>query len=89
MTVDEKLYTNFPEKIVMYSASWCPDCKRSKKLLDDNKIEYALVDLGKDNQAFLFVEKLTRRVKIPTIIFPDGTIMIEPSDMQLKRKLGL
>jgi glutaredoxin len=89
MSENENLYVNFPEKIVMYSASWCPDCKRSKKLLEENGVGYALVDIGKDNQAFLFVEKLTHRVKIPTLVFPDGTIMIEPSDAELKQKLGL
>lgn len=82
-------YTNFPEQITVFSANWCPDCKRARKLLDENQITYSLVDIGKDNEGFLFVEKLTRRVKIPTIIFPDGTTMIEPSNDELKRKLGL
>ena len=80
-------YNNFPEQITVFSASWCPDCKQARKLLDENQITYLLVDIGKDNEGFLFVEKLTRRVKIPTIIFPDGTIMIEPSNTDLNRKL--
>jgi len=80
-------YSNFPVQITVFSASWCPDCKRTKKLLDDRQVSYLLVDIGKDNDAFLFIEKLTRRVKIPTLIFPDGTIMIEPSDAELTHKL--
>jgi mycoredoxin len=47
------------------------------------------VDIGKDRDAFAFVEKLTRRVRIPTIIFPDGAILIEPSDEELAQKLGI
>ncbi len=80
-------YTNFPEVMTVFSANWCPDCKRTKNLLDSRGVHYHLVDIGKDNDAFLFIEKLTKRVKIPTIIFPDGAIMIEPSNESLIAKL--
>jgi len=82
------VYSTNPTTIVMYSASWCPDCKRSKAYFDSQGIKYIEVDIGRDNEAFLFVEKLTRRVRIPTIIFPDSTIMIEPTDDDLAHKLG-
>lgn len=75
-----------PSTIVMYSASWCPDCKRSKQFFDSRGINYLEVDIGKDNEAYLFVEKMTRRVRIPTIVFPDGTILIEPADSTLNIK---
>ncbi len=80
-------YSKFPEMITVFSASWCPDCKRAKKMLDDREVAYLLVDIGRDNEAFLFIEKLTRRVKIPTIVFPDGTLMVEPTDPELAHKL--
>ncbi len=86
---ENDLYNSNPSKMVFYSAAWCPDCRRSKAFLDENKIDYLLVDIGKDNDAFVFVEKLTRRVRIPTIIFPDGSVLIEPSDQELGTKLGL
>ncbi len=76
-----------PSKIVLYTASWCPDCKRSKLLLESFGIEYLEVDIGKDNEAYRFVEKITRRVRIPTLFFPDGTMMIEPSDETLSAKV--
>lgn len=77
-----------PSKIVMYTASWCPDCKRAKSFLDNSGASYLEVDIGKDNEAYRFVERMTRRVRIPTIIFPDGTLMIEPADSTLDFKLG-
>ena len=89
MTDSTDLYNPRPTSIVLYSASWCPDCKRSKKFLDGHQIKYLDVDIGKDNDAFIFVEKLTRRVRIPTLIFPDGAILIEPEDEELKKKLGV
>jgi glutaredoxin len=89
MAENSDLYNPRPACIVLYSATWCPDCKRSKKFLDEHKIKYLDVDIGRDNEAFMFVEKLARRVRIPTIIFPDGAIMVEPSDEELKRKLAI
>jgi glutaredoxin len=80
-------YSKFPEQLHVFSASWCPDCKRAKALLDEKQIQYVLVDIGKDNEAFLFIEKMTKRVKIPTLIFPDGTLMVEPSNADLTAKL--
>lgn len=76
-----------PSKIVMYTTSWCPGCKRSKAFLENRGIEYLEVDIGKDNEAYRFLEKITRRVRIPTIFFPDGMMMIEPADSALAAKL--
>lgn len=86
---DSDLYNPKPSGIVMYSASWCPDCKRTRKFLDDHKIKYRDIDIGKDNEAFLFIERLTRRVRIPTLVFPDGFSLVEPTDPDLARKLGV
>lgn len=82
------LYTSNPSKIVMYSTTWCPDCRRSRAYMTINKVDHIEIDIGKDRDAFSFVEKLTRRVRIPTIVFPDGTILIEPTDEELGKKLG-
>ena len=72
----------------MCAAIGGPKC-RAVKFLDENKILYLDIDIGKDNDAFIFVEKLTRRVRIPTMVFPDGSIMIEPANDELGRKLGI
>jgi glutaredoxin len=86
-TVD--LYNPNPSMLVVYSTTWCPDCRRSRNYLTSKNIQHVEVDIGKDRDAFTFIEKLTRRVRIPTIIFPDGSILIEPSDEELGKKLGL
>jgi glutaredoxin len=89
MTNSSDLYNPQPSSIVVYSTTWCPDCRRSRAFLSANKIQHIEVDIGKDREAFSFVEKLTRRVRIPTIIFPDGTVLIEPSDEELGKKVGV
>jgi glutaredoxin len=84
------LYNINPSTVVMYSTTWCPDCKRSRRFMDGNNIKYLDIDIGKDTNAVTFLETISRaRIHIPTIIFPDGTILIEPTDEELGRKLGI
>ena len=76
--------------ITVYGSSWCSDCKRAKRFLGDQQIEYTWVDVEQDEKARLFVEKHNDgKTIIPTIVFDDGTIMVEPSNAQLAEKLGL
>ena len=78
------------DKIIMYSTSWCPDCHRAKYILDKHDIDYINVDVEADEAAMLFVKQINngRRV-VPTIVFPDGSILVEPPNSVLKAKLNL
>jgi hypothetical protein len=72
----------------MYSANWCGDCRRSKRLLDSLNVEYSIIDIEADEAATAKVIEINGGMKsIPVIIFPDGTHMTEPSDIDLKAKL--
>jgi thioredoxin reductase (NADPH) len=84
------LYTRQPGNIVVYSTIWCPDCKRAKQFFGEQRIQYHNVDIEQDERAMAFVEQLNDGKRIvPTIIFPDGEILTEPSNAQLAEKLGL
>lgn len=76
--------------ITVYGADWCPDCRRSKKFLQDNSIPFTWMDTDADKDAEEFV-KLKNNGKriIPTIIFEDGSFLVEPSNEALAEKLGL
>jgi thioredoxin reductase (NADPH) len=77
-------------KIQFYGAGWCGDCVRSQKLLDQHHIEYEYLDTDANAEYAAHVEKVNKGQKrIPTIVFPDGTILVEPSDVELSEKLGL
>ena len=81
---------NMEKQIVLYGTSWCPDCKRSKQFFGEQRIPYAYVDIEHDSEAMAFVEKTNRGNRsIPTIVFPDGSVLVEPSNAQLAEKLGL
>ncbi len=78
------------EEIVLYGAHWCPDCKRSKKFLGEQMVPYRWVDIEQDKEARRYVEGVNNGKRIiPTIVFPDGDILVEPSNADLAAKLGL
>lgn len=78
------------KNLIVYGASWCSDCKRAKKFLGEQRVHYDWVDIEQDQAAQELVERLNdgKRV-IPTIVFGDGSMLVEPSNAQLAEKLGL
>jgi len=78
------------QKLRVIGASWCPDCKRAKTFLGQHRIEFEWVDMESDPTAQQEVERINggKRI-IPTIIFPDGSILTEPSNDELAEKLGI
>ena len=78
------------EKIIMYSTDWCGDCRRAKRFLDERQIVYENVNIEQVPEAMEIVKRLNHGNRsVPTIIFPDGSILVEPSAAQLAQKLGL
>jgi len=78
------------DTIIVYSTVWCPDCKRAKKFFGEQRIPYQNIDIEKDPEAMAFVEQINNGMRVvPTIIFPDGSILTEPSNAELASKLGL
>ena len=76
--------------IILYGTTWCPDCKRSKQFLGEQRIHYDWVDIENDADAMNYVEQVNRGKRIiPTIVFPDGSILVEPSNAELAEKLGI
>ena len=75
-------------QITMYSADWCGDCVRSKRLLDELNLTYTLIDIEADSAAADKVLEINGGMRsIPVIVFADGTHLTEPSDIALKAKL--
>lgn len=80
-------YSITPSQIVMYSTQYCPDCLRAKAFFETNNIPYIRVLLEGNHEATEFVMRMNNGFKsVPTIIFPDGSILVEPSWQQLKEK---
>lgn len=87
-TMDD-LYTTTPAQIVMYTTEYCPDCVRAKKFFEANHIPHLRVGLEGNAQATEFVMKVNRGYRsVPTIIFPDGSLLVEPDWEELRAKFA-
>ena len=74
-------------KITVYGAPWCPDCRQSKQFLGEQRVRYNWVDIEEGRNR---VQALNDGKQIiPTIIFDDGSILVEPSNAELAAKLGI
>jgi len=74
--------------LTMYGTRWCGDCKRARKFLDENKIIYEFIDIDLDKDGEKYVKEVNRGNRsVPTIIFPDGSVLTEPGNFVLTEKL--
>lgn len=79
-----------PVEIILYGTTWCGDTRRARAFMDRNAIAYRWIDIEKDPQACRFVESVNNGFRsVPTLVFPDGSRLTEPSMHQLAEKLGL
>src|ERR1039457_3687581 len=76
--------------ITVYGASWCPDCRRAKQFLASHRVAYEWIDLEEFPERTAEVEARNdgKRI-IPTIVFPDGSFLAEPSNDELADHIGL
>jgi thioredoxin reductase (NADPH) len=74
----------------MYGTTWCQDCKRAKQFFGEHRIAYTFVDVDEDADGLQVVEQHNAgKHVIPTIVFADGSVLVEPSNVALAAKLGL
>jgi len=62
---------------------------RVKKFFEVNNIPYLRVGLEGNSEATEFVKTINHGYKsVPTIVFPDGSILVEPAWEELKAKFS-
>jgi mycoredoxin len=76
--------------VTMYSTPWCGYCRRLKSQMEREGIAYTEVDIERDPSAADYVMKVNGgNQTVPTVVFPDGTAMTNPSLAQIKAQLSL
>ena len=89
MSEQSQLYTTTPSQIVMYTVDWCPDCRRAKFFFKRKGIEVLEVNVDMDKQAEAFIkEQNNGNRSVPTIFFPDGSKLVEPTTSILEEKFS-
>ena len=76
-------------QFTMYSTPWCGYCHRLKSQLERAGIDFEMVDIERQPEAAQIVERVNRgNQTVPTLVFPDGTAMTNPSLAQVKAQIG-
>jgi mycoredoxin len=76
------------KQIIMYGTDWCPDCVRAKLVLRRLGVDYTYINTDKDPEAEQLVIEYNQGIRIvPTIFFPDGKALVEPSNKELTTKV--
>ena len=75
--------------LTMYATRWCGYCVRLKRQLTAAGIKFAAVDIEQDPTAEQLVRDANNgNATVPTVRFPDGTLMTNPSLRQVTEKVA-
>lgn len=78
------------KKVIMYGTTWCYATRQARAVFDKNNIPYEWIDIDYDEDGRKYVESVNRGYRsVPTILFPDGSLLVEPTMLELNHKLGL
>jgi mycoredoxin len=78
-----------PGAVTVYSTVWCGYCRRLKSQLDREGIAYREVDIDHDPAAATLVMAVNEgRQTVPTVVFPDGSALTNPSVAEVKAALA-
>ena len=81
--------TTKQEIIKVYATTWCGDCRMAKRWFDSRGIPYEYINIEEDDQAAEYVRRVNRGMQsVPTIVFPDGSVLIEPHPRELAAKFA-
>ena len=74
--------------LTMYSTTWCGYCRRLKLQLEAADVAFDEVNIEQDPNAAAFVEGVNGGNRtVPTVRFPDGSALTNPSMAQVTAKL--
>jgi mycoredoxin len=78
-----------PAQLTMYTTTWCGYCRNLKRQLDRAGIEVDEVDIERDPTAADYVMSVNGgNQTVPTLLFPDGSAMVNPSAAQVRERLA-
>ena len=77
------------QRVTMYTTPWCGFCRRLKSQLAREGIEVAEVDIERDPAAADHVMSVNGgNQTVPTVVFPDGTALTNPSAAMIRERLA-
>jgi mycoredoxin len=75
--------------VTMYTTTWCGYCRRLKDGMTRAGIDFVEVDIEEnEGAAEVVVAANGGNRTVPTLVFPDGSALTNPSIEQVKNKLA-
>ena len=75
--------------LTMYTTQWCAFCRRLKSQLARDGITMTEVDIERDPAAAEYVMGVNGgNQTVPTVVFPDGSVLVNPSAVQVKKRMA-
>lgn len=79
-----------PEKITLYTSSCCAHAISVQSFLSRNDVPIDLINIDGDGDARQRLITINDGyASVPTLIFPDGTKLTEPTLFEIREKLGM
>src|SRR5258708_1637267 len=78
------------QRLKIYTTTSCGDCRMAKAVLDRAGVEYEEVNIDGDPEAAATVLAINGGyTTVPTILLPNGHVLVEPSRRELFESLGI
>jgi glutaredoxin len=75
------------DRITVFGADWCRDCRRTKAQLEGLGVPFRYVDLIAEPDAVEVAKEISGRMSIPVVLYPDASHHVEPSNDDVEAKL--
>ena len=80
---------NAAPELVVYTTATCGHCWSLKRWLKGEHIAFREIDITDDPAAQQFVRTAANGyMSVPTVVFPNGTVLVEPSPAQVLASLS-
>lgn len=76
-------------QVVMYCRSWCGDCMRAKRWLQDHDIAYTEIDIEREPDGAEVVRSIAGKIVTPTFVIGDGETCVDFDPQRLSDLIGV
>jgi thioredoxin reductase (NADPH) len=87
--LSKKLGINEQGTIKLFGADWCPDCRRAKRFLQDNQLNFQFIDVDDKEESAEYVMSINNGKRIIPTLLIDDKPFTNPSNQTLTEVLKL
>lgn len=82
--------TDSETRITLYTSDYCGTARAVERILKENDVPYQAINVDEDPEARLrLIEINGGYASVPTLVWPDGSKLTEPSLSTVRQRLGI